>query len=153
MIFSDDVFFRILTAILALGGFLVARHIHKHKKPESTPLVCPANFDCEGVVHSNYSKFLGIDLEILGMVYYGFIFFVYLGLIFAPEILPTFLALILFLSSSGSFIFSLYLVSIQIFILKKGCLWCFISAFISISIFILVVFAYDLPDIVQAFIS
>ena len=152
MIFSDDVFIRIAIAVLALCGFFVARHIQKHKKPDSAPLVCPASFDCEGVVHSNYSTFLGIHLEILGMIYYGFVFLVYVVLIFLPDILPDFIVLTLFLSSLGSFLFSLYLICIQIFVLKKGCLWCFVSAFLSISIFILTIFAYDLPEIMQALI-
>jgi uncharacterized membrane protein len=152
MIFSDDVFSRAIVAVLALVGFFVARHIYKHKKPESTPLICPANFDCEGVVHSNYSTFLGIHLEVWGMIYYGFVFFGYVFLIFAPEVLPVLLGLILFLSSTGAFLVSLYLIGIQIFVLKKGCLWCFVSALVSISIFILSIFAYDLPKLMEPFL-
>ena len=153
MNFSDDTIFRVLIALFALGGFFVARHIYKHKKPENTPLVCPANFDCEGVVHSDYSKFLGIHLEVLGMFYYGFIFLAYTALIFTPESLPALLVLILFTSAMGAFLFSLYLIGVQFFILKKGCLWCFVSAFISISIFILNVFAYDFLKIIRAFLG
>ena len=153
MIFSEDVFMRIVIAILALGGFLVAKHIYKHKKPESTPLVCPVKFDCHTVVHSNYSKFLGIHLEILGMIYYSFIFVAYFILIFLPDILPFFIIFLLFLFSMGAFLFSIYLIGVQLFILKKGCSWCFISAFISILIFILTIFAYDFFKIIQVLIN
>lgn len=153
MLISEEILIRFLIAVLGFFGFWVARYIHKHKKKDAIPLVCPMKLNCHAVVHSNYSKFFGIHLEILGMIYYGFVFFIYVLLIFAPEVVPVFLGLILFLSSMGAFLFSLYLISIQLFVLKKGCLWCFVSAFISISIFTLTIFAYDLPKIMQTLIN
>ena len=153
MTFSDDILFRIVIAILAAFGFWVCKHIHNHKKPESTPLVCPINFDCHGVVHSDYSKFLHIPLEILGMIYYALVFVGYLVLVFMPEILPLSVVLTLILVSIGAFLFSLYLIGVQIFVLKKGCFWCFISAFISITIFILTIISYDIGAIIQTLTS
>jgi uncharacterized membrane protein len=38
-----------------------------------------------------------------------------------------------------AFLFSLYLIGVQIFILKKGCSWCIVSALISALIFILAI--------------
>ncbi len=139
MIFSDDVLIRVAIFLLGFSGFMVARHIYKHKKPGHSPLVCPIKFDCHAVVHSDYSKFFGVPLEILGMIYYALIFASYLFFVFMPEALPEFLIGFLILISFLAFIFSIYLVFVQIFILRKGCSWCFVSAFISTLIFILAV--------------
>lgn len=149
MIFSDDVLVRAASAVLALCGFLVARYIYIHKKPNKSPLVCPVKFDCQTVVHSDYSRLLNIPLEIWGMIYYALIFISYFLLIFMPSALPSVLILFLVLLSTGASIFSIYLIYVQIFILKKGCTWCFISAFISIAIFVLTIIAYDIIFIIN----
>lgn len=150
MIFSEDILVRV--AIFALGafGFWVAWYISKHKKPEQRPLVCPLKFDCDTVVHSDYSKFLGIHVEKLGMIYYGFLAVSYSILIFMPHSLPNAVVGILSVLSLVAFLFSLYLIGVQTFILRKGCFWCFVSAFICIVIFLLTVSAYDFSHIAQS---
>ena len=136
-------------AILGVCGFFTARHIYKHKKM-AKPLVCPMKFSCHEVVHSNYSKLFGIPLEVWGMTYYAIVVLGYAILLilppFFPEGLPypVFLALLplIFLASAIfsflAFIFSLYLLGVQMFVLRKGCSWCILSALISVLIFILI---------------
>lgn len=148
MIFSEDILIRIAIFILGLCGFMVAKHIRDHKT-KNTPLVCPIKFDCHTVVHSDYSKFLGVPVEIFGMIYYASVFLTYFLLIFLPFIFPVglpgnlflFVLMPLMFVSVGmsfiAFLFSIYLIAVQIFILKKGCSWCIVSAFISVLIFVL----------------
>lgn len=145
MDFRLEIYFRIMLFLFAFAGFFVARHIYKHKK-SGAPLVCPIKFDCNSVVHSDYSKFLGIPLEKLGMAYYAVATLGYFILIFIAN-LPRFLVGILVLSSLFAFIFSIYLIIIQLFVLKKGCSWCFTSAFICILIFFLNIYLYNLGPI------
>lgn len=142
MIISELVFIRILITILSFLGFIVSWHIHTEKKKNKT-MVCPMNFNCHAVVHSAYSKFLGVSLEIYGMIYYAFITLVYLCLFFVSSVLPLSLTLLLSALSVGAFLFSIYLTLIQLLILKEGCFWCFISAAVSVVIFILTFFLYD----------
>ena len=148
---SNDIFPRTAVFILGLCGFFVARHIYKHKKPDQGPLVCPMNLNCEAVVHSDYSKMFGIPLEIWGMIYYGFVSACYFFLIFMPEFLPPLLIALVMLASLGAFLLSLYLVGLQLFVIKEGCFWCFVSAIISISIFIVNIYAYDVVRMVRIF--
>ena len=124
--------------IVALGvaGFWVARHIYKHKSNAEQPLVCPINFDCHAVVHSDYSKFFGIPVEMLGMAYYAIISLSYLAYVFMGSIMPEYFLSFLAAMSLLAFVFSLYLISIQIFVLKKGCSWCIVSSAISALIFL-----------------
>ena len=149
MTLSEDILLRVMVFILGLSGFLVAKHIYNHKKSGAV-LVCPMNFDCHGVVHSDYSKFLGMPVEILGMIYYGFISISYIFFIFVPNDLPNFLIGLLALASLVAFLFSIYLIGVQIFLLKKGCFWCFVSAFICVLIFIFTLMAHNFADLAQA---
>ncbi len=135
--------------ILGVCGFLVARHIYRHKNNNKSPLVCPIRFDCQAVTHSDYSKLFGIPLEILGMTYYALISLAYLFFIITNGVVPLpLVGLVVFLSFSA-FIFSIYLLGVQIFILKKGCSWCIVSALICLLIFILTSLNYDFSFITQ----
>ncbi len=150
MIFSEFIFLRAAILILGIGGFMVAKYIRKHKKTGSL-LICPIKFDCNTVVNSDYSKFFGVPVEILGMAYYGLVIISYLlSLIyfyFLPGLPSNILIVSMITLSAIAFFFSIYLIGVQVFILKKGCSWCLVSAAISISIFILTVLAYNLNSI------
>ena len=150
MPFSNDVLVRIAIFVLGLCGFMVAKHIRHHKKTGKL-LVCPIRFDCSTVVNSDYSKFFGIPIEILGMAYYGLVFISYFFFIFLPGLLPNLLVGFMIALSVTAFVFSLYLIFVQIFILRKGCSWCIISALISALIFILTVVTYHLIYIIGIF--
>lgn len=138
MQFSQEILVEVAIFILGLTGFWVARHIRKHKK-EEVPLVCPIGFDCHSVVHSDYSRFMGIPVEILGMLYYAVVTIVAILFIFWSKLMPGGMTNFMGLLAVIAFIFSLYLTSVQAFILKNWCSWCLVSAGISILIFILTV--------------
>jgi len=86
MAFSEDFFVRIIIFVLGLCGFMVARHIYKHKNNAESPLVCPIGFDCDFVVHSNYSEFMHVPLEVFGMIYYALLSLFILVLFWFPAI-------------------------------------------------------------------
>jgi len=85
------------------------------------------------------------------MVYYAFLALFYLFSIFAFEVIPAFFSSLLLFASLCAFIFSLYLLALQIFVLKKGCSWCIISALTSILIFILTALIFDFGPMMQIF--
>ncbi len=129
------------TIILFVGflGFMLASYIHNKKKAKKK-LICPMRSNCETVIHSDYSKILGIPVEILGMSYYAFVSIMYgmynlFGLMYP-------LPCILLGISLSAFLFSLYLISIQAFVIKQWCAWCLTSAFISTIIFVLSYISY-----------
>ena len=86
------------------------------------------------------------------MLYYAVVVIGYLFLIFSPASLSLNLIAILIALSLVAFLFSAYLIGVQIFILKKGCSWCIVSAFICLFIFLVTVFAYDVKVILQGLI-
>lgn len=154
MQFSDNILLQVAIFMLATCGFFVAKHIRNHKK-KNTPLVCPINFDCNTVVHSDYSKFLGMPVEIFGMIYYAIVSLSYLFFLLVPSLPDAIrfdMVAVLIILSLVAFLFSIYLIGVQIFILKKGCSWCIVSAFICLLIFILTMLNYDFTSIAQHFV-
>lgn len=89
---------------------------------------------CQDVVTSKFGRTLGINNEILGLLYYlallalvpAFLFFPFAGV--AGIILG-----VSFLAT----LFSFYLLFLQAFVLKVYCSWCLIAIFINFAIFTL----------------
>lgn len=125
-------------AIIALGiaGLILCLKIYKKKK-SLKPLVCMLGADCNTVLKSDFSKFFGIGLEIFGFLYYGVVGFAYLGLFLFPQLQTPLIYFILVGMSMGAFLFSMYLIAIQAFVIRSWCSWCLISAGLSTLILIL----------------
>jgi uncharacterized membrane protein len=119
----------------AIAGFLIARHI-KAKKQRRELFLCPVGFDCNAVVTSKYSTFLGFHLENIGMLYYGATALVHAPMLFAPSLSSPLISLAVLATSAGAFLFSLYLTGIQLFALKQWCSWCLVSAALCVVIFV-----------------
>ena len=122
-----------LISILGLVGFSISFYIYK-KKSGKKKLICPRKTDCDNVVHSSYSKIVGIPIEILGMIYYFLISFIYvyshvLGF-WSSNVYMFVIGM-----TMCSVIFSIYLLLVQAFIIRKWCLWCISSALVSFLIF------------------
>lgn len=119
---------------IGFGGFLLSLFLFHKKRRKSEPFVCPLHGRCSEVIHSGYARFLGVPVEILGLVYYAFVAFGH-GLVLGfPESL-SWLDLPLLIASSAAFLFSLYLTFIQIVSLRKLCTWCLLSAMFCLFIF------------------
>jgi len=128
----------ILIVFIGFVGFLLSNYISHKKRKKDEHFICPLRASCTEVVHSDYSRFLGIHVEYLGMIYYGFISVGY-GLLASLSGIAMF-SLVLFSISTLAFLFSVYLTFVQIFILKKLCTWCLISAFFCLMIFLIALF-------------
>ena len=126
----------ILTAVTSLFGFAIAAYIY-HKKEALAPMVCPIGLDCHEVVHSDFSKFLGMRVEILGVIYYAFVFISNLFLFLYPVFNTPLVSLILWGLSIVAVLFSGYLVFLQLVVIRHLCSWCLISAFLSVVIAVL----------------
>ena len=125
----------ITNVILGIIGFCIAFYIF-HKKSHETALVCPIGSDCDAVVHSEYSHFMGVSVERLGMVYYLLITIFYAFAIFFPTLTNGLIHFIMLGITLGSFLFSAYLVSVQGFVIHEWCAWCLGSATVSTMIFL-----------------
>ena len=125
----------VIIIFLAFVGFLIASYIRHHKKNIKEALVCPLRANCDKVIHSDYSKLLGISVESLGMFYYGLIALAYGLVIIFPNFYLPLVSYGLLIATVAAFAFSIYLTVVQAFILKNWCTWCIISALICLTVF------------------
>ncbi len=116
-------------------GFVAAYYIAR-QKARGEKLVCPLDANCEAVVHSDYSRLLGIPLEYLGLIYYGLTFLAHVLFLFFPVWSEGVYPSILKLVSGGAFLFSLYLIWVQFAKLKNWCFWCMVSSAATLVIFV-----------------
>ena len=125
----------------SLVGLFTSWYIYNKKERRHEKLVCFIGNDCDDVVKSKYSRFLGIHLEIWGMIYYLTISVLVLGIYYGLEtILSLDAALILFVLSGVAAFISVILVFIQAFIIKEWCEYCLISAAMTFIIFLVEIF-------------
>src|SRR3989338_6949307 len=120
---------------IAFSGFFLAAYLFHKKRRKHEPFICPLRANCSEVMHSDYSQFLGIPVEVLGLFYYALLALVH-GLVLMQDSLR-WLDSYLLLASSAALLFSLYLTAIQIVALKKFCTWCLLSATFCLAIFVL----------------
>lgn len=142
---TKPISFYVFIISASLSGFLVASYIF-YKKHFGKELVCPVGSSCNQVIYSPYSKFFGIHLEYLGMAYYATIFASYLGYIIAPGAFGELFRFGVLALTGGAFLFSLYLLFVQGFILKQWCMWCLLSSVLSITIFIVSIGSFSIAD-------
>lgn len=125
---------RLVYALLAIApiGFLDASYLTiEHFLKRIPP--CSITHGCEKVTTSVYSVILGVPMSLLGALYYlaviiGLIYFLDAKKDWALKLVSGFTAV--------GFLFSLYLVYLQFFVIKAICQWCMLSALSSIALFI-----------------
>ena len=130
----------IILIILSIIGFAVSFYIFYSKKYDK-PMYCIIGKDCDAVVRSEYGKTFGIENTVPGMLYYLMILLYAIILLINRNLFKwTIIYYFVVSSSIASVLFSLYLVYIQKFVLKKWCIYCIVSTIASI--FILGVLLY-----------
>ena len=123
---------------LSLIGFSVSAYLY-HSKTRNKKLYCFIGQDCDDVVKSKYGKTFGIENTLVGIIYYGLVFSYGAFLnrnIFIGNIIYYFIVI----ASIASAVFSVYLTSVQAFVLKKWCEYCLISSAVSILIMFVLFF-------------
>lgn len=122
----------LLASFLALSiagiidsGYLVWQHYRKK------PLVCPLDHKCDVVTESKWSHIFVVRNEVLGLLFYISLVVGMFGFIFLPGLRDLFSLLLLLAVATGG-MFSLFLVGIQICVIKDYCFYCLISALLSV---------------------
>lgn len=128
-------YFFIVSFVLSITGLSICGYIAK-KKSKNHPLVCPIGSSCDEVVYSKYSKTFGLRNELGELMYYALSAVFYGLLLFNIPIYPSIIALVL-IANLCAFTFSIYLINIMAFVIKKWCTWCIASALISSALFVI----------------
>ena len=128
----------IILFVLSIAGMIDSLYIY-HKNKQVAPMTCPINSDCNAVLKSKWNKFLGVKNEVWGFLYFLFIFRLSTFYIFGLFDLLNF-DLIVFFTVAFGFLYSLFLIYVQIFKIKEYCLYCLYSAGINLLMFLFTIY-------------
>lgn len=124
-------------AILSGVGLALSLYSMSHHVGFTSGALCDINatFNCDTVNRGPFSEIVGIPVALLGIIAY--LFFGATALLKLRHPHDRTLSLFLLLSTGGGFLFSLYLSSIEAFVLHTWCVVCLSSQFIVAGLFIL----------------
>ncbi len=121
---------------LSVGGIITSGYlVWKHYRKQKQPLVCPLNHDCSVVTESKWSHLFYVRNEVLGLLFYVGMVMAGLGMAFLSNYAGL-LRLVVRISAAFSMLFSLFLVFIQVKVIKDYCFYCLISAVITLLMFV-----------------
>lgn len=126
------------SAVLGLAGFMDALYL-TIEHYSGGQVTCIIVTGCDKVLSGPYSEIFGIPIALIGVFYYLFIFSGALFFLFGNS--HKFFRLSLLAASAG-FLASLWFVSLQLFIIKSICFYCMISAFCSLTLFLLAILSF-----------
>lgn len=127
---------KLILAVILLGliGLIDAIYLTAKFYAQSSVFCSLLNNGCDLVTSSRYASFWEIPIALVGIIYYALIIF--LAALFWRKASDKILSILRLISTAG-FLFSLWLLYLQVFVIKALCLYCIISAVTSTLIFII----------------
>ena len=127
--------YRMATAVMSLVGMFVAAYLYLYKIGKIGALACGTG-GCEAVQASEWARFLGVEVSLIGMVGYLAMFLVAVvglqGLSSTRRAVPV---LLVIMSGTGV-AFTIYLTALELFVIHAICRWCVGSAIIITLVFV-----------------
>ena len=121
--------------LIGLVGLFVALYLLLYHLGFYGALMCGTG-SCESVQASKYARFLGQPVPLWGTLWYaGVLVLAFLGL--GPAYGRRWLDVLLALAVTGGLLFSAYLTGVELLILHAVCMWCVVSAVLTVAIFLL----------------
>jgi uncharacterized membrane protein len=121
-------------SVLSLAGVFLSTYLYLYKTGRIGTLACGTG-SCEFVQFSSWSSFLGLEVSLIGVAGYLTLFGVSLAVLRLPAETRGWPSLALLVLAGGGVLFSLYLTSLELFVLHAICRWCVGSAVIITLIF------------------
>jgi uncharacterized membrane protein len=125
--------------ILSLIGIFDTAYL-SYARFTSSPLSCGSSGGCNAVAASEYSAMFGVPLAYAGLLFYMVVFV--LGLRLFSEGNTLFLRKFLFLVTSIGFLSSAYFVYVQAVLIEAFCIYCLVSAVMSVLLFLVSLWIY-----------
>lgn len=127
---------RMAIALLCLAGLFVALYLWLYKLGVVGTMVCGTG-GCETVQTSPYSRFLGIEVALIGVVGYAVLLAVAVAGTTPALAAARGPALLLVLLSGGAVAFTAYLKYLEFLVIGAVCQWCVVSAVLILAVFLL----------------
>ncbi|HEV8598620.1 MAG TPA: vitamin K epoxide reductase family protein [Gemmatimonadales bacterium] len=123
-------------ALLSLAGLFISIYLYLFKIGKIGTLACGTGA-CEQVQLSPQSRFLGVEVALIGVLGYAVLFGLAL-LALQPRFAgPSWPARLLVVLSGGAVLFSAYLTALELFVIHAICRYCVVSAVLIVVIFLL----------------
>jgi len=125
--------YRMAAALLSLAGFFVSLYLYLYKIGRIGTLACGTG-GCETVQTSPFSRFLGLEVALYGVV--GYLVLLVLSMDMLRRPVAGISSRLLRILSGVGLAFTIYLTYLELFVIKAICRWCVGSAVIITLIFI-----------------
>lgn len=127
--------YRMSAALLSLAGLFLSAYLYLYKIGKIGTLACGAG-GCETVQQSQWSRFAGLEVSLIGLVGYAGLLLVSLAAL-QPGIMTRRWPSTLLVALAGlGVVFTAYLTYLELFVIHAICRWCVGSAAIIIAIWI-----------------
>jgi uncharacterized membrane protein len=128
--------YRMGAALMSLLGLFVSAYLYLYKIGRIGTLACGSG-GCETVQTSPWSRFLGVEVALIGLVGYALLLIVALVALRPDQVERRRPALLLTGLAAGGVLFTLYLTSLELFVIHAICRWCVGSAVIIVTTLVL----------------
>jgi uncharacterized membrane protein len=130
-----------LVAIIALVGLLDSLYLTYQHFTFKSIEVCPIFGGCNEVLISKYSEIFDIPTAFFGVLFYSGVIVFTMLFIKLRQVL--YVKLLMAITTFG-FLFTLWLVYLQLFVINAICFYCMISAVTSTTLFVFAILLYKL---------
>jgi uncharacterized membrane protein len=128
--------YRMSAALMSLLGLFVSAYLYLYKIGRIGTLACGSG-SCETVQTSQWSRFAGVEVALIGMVGYALLFAVALVALQPTLAQRRWPVALLTALAGGGVLFTIYLTSLELFVIRAICRWCVGSAVIIVTVLIL----------------
>lgn len=123
-------------ALLSLVGLFIALYLYLYKIGQIGTLACGTG-SCETVQLSPQSRFLGVDVALIGTIGYAVLLLLSL-LSLQPRFAgPAWPSRLLAVLSGAALLFTAYLTALELFVIHAICRYCVASAVVIVLLFLL----------------
>ncbi|MGH7512684.1 MAG: vitamin K epoxide reductase family protein [Gemmatimonadales bacterium] len=128
--------YRMGAALTSLLGLFVSAYLYLYKIGRIGTLACGSGA-CEAVQTSPWSRFLGVDVALIGLIGYAALLAVALLGLQSSQVQRRRPPLLLTALAAGGVLFTAYLTFLELFVIHAMCRWCLGSAAIIVTILVL----------------
>jgi len=125
--------YRMGAALMSLLGLLVSAYLYLYKIGRIGTLACGTG-GCETVQTSSWSRFLGVEVALIGLIGYAVLLVVALVALRPDQVERRPPALVLTALAAGGVLFTAYLTYLELFVIHAICRWCVGSAVIIVTV-------------------
>jgi len=128
--------YRMGAALMSLLGLFVSAYLYLYKIGRIGTLACGSG-GCETVQTSVWSRFLGVEVALIGLIGYAILLAIALVALRSDQVERRTPALLLTALAAGGVLFTVYLTYLELFVIHAICRWCVGSAAIIVTVLVL----------------